>query len=226
MADLSVFIDESGDFGVYESHAPYYLITLVFHDQGKSISEQISYLKQHLLEAGFPETHNIHSAPLIRRESDYVSLPMAVRRKLFRALFSFVRRSDIRYKTFLFKKKEFNSHDKMVSRISREISGYIKSHLEFFQLFDNVIVYYDNGQKEITNIINAVFNSLIDADIRRAKPSDYCLFQAADMICTLELVSEKLKGQNLTKSETDFFFNVKNLKKNYLKPLERKSIDS
>lgn len=32
MSDLSVFIDESDDFGAYEKHAPYYLITLVFHD--------------------------------------------------------------------------------------------------------------------------------------------------------------------------------------------------
>ena len=30
MADLSIFIDESGDFGPYEHHAPYYLIALVF----------------------------------------------------------------------------------------------------------------------------------------------------------------------------------------------------
>ena len=33
MAELSVFIDESGDFGPYEPHAPYYIITLLFHDQ-------------------------------------------------------------------------------------------------------------------------------------------------------------------------------------------------
>ncbi len=33
MSELSVFIDESGDFGPYEHHAPYYIITLVFHDQ-------------------------------------------------------------------------------------------------------------------------------------------------------------------------------------------------
>ncbi len=221
-----MFIDESGDFGAYERHAPYYLIALVLHDQSKSISEQVAYLKQHLVEAGFSETHNIHSAPLIRRESDYVNLPMPERRKLFRALFSFVRRSDIRYKTFLFRKKEFNSHDKMVSRISREISGYVKANLELFQSFDNVIVYYDNGQKEVTNIINAVFNSLIDADIRKAKPSDYCLFQAADMMCTLELIAEKLNCGGLTKSEEEFFVNTKNLKKNFLKPLKRKAMNS
>ncbi len=60
MSDLSVFIDESGDFGPYERHAPCYLITLVLHDQSKPIDEQIAYLKRHLAEAGFPETHNTH----------------------------------------------------------------------------------------------------------------------------------------------------------------------
>ena len=39
LLELGIFIDESGDFGVYESHAPVYLITLVLHDQSRDISE-------------------------------------------------------------------------------------------------------------------------------------------------------------------------------------------
>jgi hypothetical protein len=39
MGELSVFIDESGDFGPYERHAPYYIITLLFQGYGsKSVS--------------------------------------------------------------------------------------------------------------------------------------------------------------------------------------------
>lgn len=68
MSELSVFIDEPGDFGSYEHHAPYYIITLVFHDQSSDISEQIKHLRRHLVEQGFAENHAIHSAPLIRRE--------------------------------------------------------------------------------------------------------------------------------------------------------------
>lgn len=30
MRELSVFIDESGDFGSYEPHCPYYIITIGF----------------------------------------------------------------------------------------------------------------------------------------------------------------------------------------------------
>ena len=33
MKELSVFIDESGDFGEQDDQAPCYIITMVFHDQ-------------------------------------------------------------------------------------------------------------------------------------------------------------------------------------------------
>ena len=65
MSELSVFIDESGDFGPYERHALYYIITLLFHNQSFDISEQIKHLKRHLAEQGFAEIHDIHFAPLI-----------------------------------------------------------------------------------------------------------------------------------------------------------------
>ena len=30
---LSIFIDESGDFGVYDYKSPYYMVSMVLHDQ-------------------------------------------------------------------------------------------------------------------------------------------------------------------------------------------------
>ena len=41
MKELSVFVDESGDFGGYEIHSPYYIVTMVFHDQDIDITEKI-----------------------------------------------------------------------------------------------------------------------------------------------------------------------------------------
>ena len=35
--ELSVFVDESGDFGEYDYHAPYYIISLVLHNQSNDI---------------------------------------------------------------------------------------------------------------------------------------------------------------------------------------------
>lgn len=41
LEELSVFIDESGDFGDYSYHSPYYIITMVFHRQDVDIQEII-----------------------------------------------------------------------------------------------------------------------------------------------------------------------------------------
>ena len=41
MRELSIFIDESGDFGPFEKHAPYYVLSLVFHDQSDDISDHL-----------------------------------------------------------------------------------------------------------------------------------------------------------------------------------------
>ncbi|MDI9628611.1 MAG: hypothetical protein QM286_08730 [Acidobacteriota bacterium] len=36
--ELSIFIDESDDFGPHEKPSPFYIVGLVFHDQSDSIS--------------------------------------------------------------------------------------------------------------------------------------------------------------------------------------------
>lgn len=48
LKELSIFIDESGDFGEYSFHSPYYIITMVFHNQTVDIQEQIQYLDREL----------------------------------------------------------------------------------------------------------------------------------------------------------------------------------
>ena len=70
----------------------------------------------------------------------------------------------------------------------------------------------------------ALFNTLLEAEVRKVRPSDYCLFQAADMFCTLELARKKMEDGNLSKSEDLFFRGWRNLRKNYLKSIERKRL--
>ena len=154
---------------------------------------------------------------MIRREKDYATLDQATRRKLFRYLLTFLRICDVEYKSFIFHKRQFANHDALVSRMSRDVGLFVRDNLTYLQSFDNVIVYYDGGQKEVTNIINAVFNAYLDADIRRVTPSDYSLFQAADMACTLELLDLKYRSNSLSASELNFFRGKRNLYKNNLK---------
>ena len=65
---LSVFIDESGDFGEYDTKTPYYIVTMVMHNQDVDINSRINELTEHILQLGYDD-HAIHTGPLIRRES-------------------------------------------------------------------------------------------------------------------------------------------------------------
>ena len=60
--------------------------------------------------------------------------------------------------------------------------------------------------------------------MRRVRPSDYRLFQAADMICTLELLSVKVDEKLAFQVGQEFFGGVRNLKKNYLKLCRMESL--
>lgn len=129
LSGLSIFIDESGDFGAYESHAPYHFLTLVFHDRSRDISERIEHLKRQVVEAGFPREHAIRCAPLVRREDGYKSMDVDDRRRLFRRLYDFARICDIRYKTFVFEKSGHPGHDSLVSRMSRGVGLLARDNL-------------------------------------------------------------------------------------------------
>ena len=93
---LSVFIDESGDFGQYDYHSPYYYVAMVFHDQAEDISDEIKALEEHIRASGF-KYPVFHAGPLIRREQVYKFEEMEKRRALFKSLLHFTRRLPIHY---------------------------------------------------------------------------------------------------------------------------------
>ena len=220
---LSVFIDESGDFGEFEKHAPYYIVSMVLHDQRVDINNNIQEFDRHLQELNIKE-HSVHVGPLIRRESnEYKYLKIEERKKIFNALFHFARKVDFKYFYVIVPKHECKDIIELHSKVSRLISDKIKDNLSFFEDFNKKIIYYDNGQVELTKIITSVFNTLfVDVEFRKVMPIDYKLFQVADLICTLMLLKEK--GGCFTKSEIQFFKSEREFKKNYLKHIENKLI--
>ena len=121
---LSIFVDESGDFGELEKHSPYYLITMVFHDQNIDLSKNIRKL-----------------------DSELDNLNMT-------------------------------------------------NHL-------------------ILNVTMAI--SFSNHETGKINPLDYKLFQVADLVCAIELINEKIKTKDLTKSE-EYIFHIKSdFKKDFYK---------
>ena len=223
MHNLSMFVDESGDFGEYSHHSPYYIITMLFHDQDKDIKPLVQKLDSEIQSLGYEKDFVIHTAPLIRKEEMFNKVMPNERRALFTKLFYFVLKSDIKFKTFVFEKKQFDNTLKLEGRIAKEMSLFIRSNLEFFQTFDNEILYYDNGQHELNRILNAVLaTELSHYDIRKVLPKDYKLFQAADLICTIQLLALKRKRRELSKSELLIFHNERELNKQFIKPMMKK----
>ena len=222
MKELSIFIDESGDFGEYAVHSPYYIITMVFHDQSEDIQPAIYKLNQ---ELSYLHLDNlcIHTGPIIRKEEIYKNMGIDERRRIFNKMVAFIRQINIRYKCFFIEKKHIIDVVEATGKLSKQISQFVRKNYKEFLSFDNVKLYYDNGQVEVSKILASVFNALLPNPIfRKVMPKEYKLFQVADLLCTMQLVILKLESNQFSKSEMMFFGNIRDLKKNYLKPLAKK----
>lgn len=224
MKELSIFVDESGDWGEYRHYSPYYIITFVFHDQSISIAEDLCRLDVNLRNLGYAEQY-LHAGPIIRGEERYRNVEIAQRKKILKTMMGFVRRMDVKYKSFFIEKKRFKDSLAAIGGISKQLSLFVREHLSFFFAFDVVKVYYDNGQVEVTKILSSVLNAFLDnVEFKKAIPKDYRLFQVADFMCTMTLVRLKMEQKELSRSEITFFESERVLKKQYLKSISEKEL--
>ena len=224
MKELSVFIDESGDFGAYERHSPLYIVTLVFHDQSVDITKNINHLNTKILDYGLPK-HTIHTGPLIRRENEYFHLSILDRKRIFNALYNFARTTDISYHSLIVEKKQLVEKTELVTRLTKQLSAFLFARMEFMMKYDRIVGYYDYGQRELANILIAVFNTYLNHVVfRKVTPSNYKLFQVTDMLCTLELLTAKEKRKLLSNSELSFFSSARDLNKSYLRAMQKKRL--
>ena len=183
MKELSIFIDESGDFGEYAPHSPYYIITMVFHNQKENIQPSIAWLNQELSYLNLNDLC-IHTGPIIRREEIYENMSVKERRRIFNKMVAFIRQINIRYKCFYIEKAHISNATEATEKLAHAL------------------------------LPNPIF--------RKVMPTEYKLLQAADLLCTIELVKLKLVHNLFSTSEMIFFGSIRDLKKNYIKPLSKK----
>lgn len=219
--ELSIFIDESGDFGKYSPHSPYYIISLVFHNQKQNMSKDIKQLDEKL--NWLKDYSWVHVGPIVRGEETYDSAEISSRRKILKTFTTFVKKSPITYKSLHIEKKHFKNDDDMVARLSRDLSLFLQANFAYFSAFDSIKVYYDNGQNEISRMLAGVFHALFaNVEFTKVMPSKYKLFQAADLFCYFTLIKLKLDSGIISENEVKFFGTQYALRKNYLKPLAKK----
>jgi hypothetical protein len=220
VTQLSIFTDESGDFG---PDSDYYVLAFVFHDQAHPITGQLDKLAGSLRLLGLSHDRGVHTGALLRREEEYRLVPIPTRKAAFTRLLAFTHAVDVTYEAFLFRKRDHSDRLALKGAISRALALFLRGNANYFLGFDQVIAYYDNGQAEITDILNTLFNAFFfDVKFRKVLPSQYRLFQVADLVCTLELLRAKLADGKLSKSDLYFFRDKRSLRKDYLDKLGRK----
>ena len=140
-------------------------------------------------------------------------------------MLNFVNMCPIRYMTVAVDRKEATDKIKLSGKLAKEINTAFREYSDFFMEFDKVIVYYDNGQIELSAILNAVFSIYFsNVEFRKAEPQKYRLLQAADFICSMELLKIKKNEKRLSKSEEKIFYKPQELKKTFFKSIEKKKM--
>lgn len=214
---LSVFIDESGDDGFgKEGSSEFYFFTLVFHDQSKDITDNISKI------AHLPV---FHAGPILRKETPFENDEPEDRKKLFQSIFVFASALPVRWKTFRYEKRVFSDYSALQRKMFRDLRQYLYDHESFFSSFDETIVYYDKGQHNLFSMLNlafgdAPFPSSFHSDV---KPGHYRLFQVADFVSTIRLLESKRSNHTISEFEIGFIdeWHFKNV---YLRTLNRKEM--
>ena len=221
---LNIFIDESGDLGEYNDVTEFYVISFVFHEQENDISGQIEKLS-HSMKQYSNEPFAIHTEPLIRREEMYEEMLPVDRRNIFTRLFFFTIATNIQFKTFVFSKKHFKSSKVLLEHISHDIFEYFFSLKEYFDKYNDFIVYYDNGQLPIKQIVQTIFSLLFHSfEMRKVLPVDYKLLQTADMLCTMYLMNAKFIKHPMSHSEMIIFNSKYKFYHDYFVPISKKEL--
>ncbi len=209
---LNIFIDETGEFGLSVRSAKLYGISMVLHEQSADISFQVNKLEARLKELDFSKM--IHLGDLINGHGDFEGMTVEKRKQIFISLYRFSSAIETKYHSIIFRKRFADDELKLQSALKKLIRSFIENNLEYLTNFNEVVVYYDGGQKRLSKIIDDEFGTL--RGYRRKSKFDHRekkLFQVADMLTFVDkLIYKHRKHIKLTASER-LFFEPKELKR-------------
>lgn len=221
MSDISLFLDESGSDNLRDT---YYILALIVHDQSDALDGDIAKYQASLLQKGLSDIP-FHATPLLNGYDDYEGMDIADRKRLLSTFRVFFRHLPIRYGWIVLKTREYDTLDYVASAMRRRIVDFLFDNLAYFQSFDGVKIYYDDGQQSIAGALHkAIDYALTKSAVtyRLASPADYRLSQAADYICTMELTALKYQDKAATATDEKFFGSWSQFKKGILKEVRSK----
>ncbi len=220
MSELGIFIDESGTFEKSNSLnniSDLYIVSFLFHDKSISIEKDIKNFEDFLFRNGLDKNLQIHTMPLIRKQKQYQVFNEELRRKLFYRLFVLMCKLKLKHKAFVFDKKFCTSKQNIRQRLEMYIRKIVTENYNYFKKFDEIVIYYDEGQDYLTKILHNAFSTTL-SNYRfktNVNQENYRILQCADMVCSLELIKQRQKNNEHIKAIENFFISERKFNKNY-----------
>ena len=149
----------------------------------------------------------IHLAYLVAKRGDYSHFDLEKRKSIFGAIFYFSNRVKVKIKTIIIDKKYINKKMQLNIALAREIGKLITENKNYFNSFDKIVIYYDNGQETLATILDTLFAT--NPNVERRTEFDHAkkrLFQVSDMLTVIDKLDYKRKNNiAFTKAEKYFF---------------------
>ena len=156
------------------------------------------------------------------KRGEYNSFNIAMRKSIFNSIYQFSRRIPVKYKTIIIDKNYTNTTTILKQKLSIEINNMVKENSKYFNKFDKIVMYYDNGQEVLGMILDSIFSEFNSFEHRiEFDHKEKRLFQVSDMLTFIDKYDYKYKNKmQFTRSEK-YFFGFEEIRK-VLKELNKK----
>lgn len=220
MKRLNIFVDETGEFGFAKGASDFYGISFTFHEQDNDISLELENLNKRLERIGY--TNMIHMADLILHRGDYAKFDIKMRKSIFNAIYQFSRKIPVQYHSIIVDKKYTDYGEVLRKKLINEINQMIKLHEDYFNRFDKIVLYYDNGQEPLGYILDSLFIRFDGFEHREYfDHKEKRLFQVSDMLTYIDKAIYKHKNNIKYKKAELYFLGNEELRK-IAKELDKK----
>ena len=218
---LNLHIDETGNQDLSEG---LYLVAVVLHNHSVDITHAISAYESRLFEAGLANVP-FHGKDLLHGNENYQTVSPGDRKRLLTQFARFVRELPVTYFTLRYDASDTHGRGELEARIRRDLAAIVYEHLAFFQSFNTLSVYYDDGQAAVSAALHDALDFVLARNVADYRDADYNarrLLQVADYICTVERALIAYDVDKQTKTQERFFGNRRNFMQAFAKQLARK----
>ncbi len=224
---LSLFVDESGILGEPATASRFYILGFVLHDQRLTIEPAAMELARRLEEIGIKDLC-FHAGPILHGNNGFRFMTCDLRRRIFHRMMAFARQIDFSYHCLAIDKRYAGGLPQMMTSLERQFTDFAVRNRDMLAAYGCVKVYYDCGQKAVTNFLQRVTAATLPCPVvfaQAVEPRKYRLFQVADLACTLRLLECKIScGVGLSIDESKFFGGPKKFRHNVLRHIKAKEI--